>query len=454
MNRPRLVLGAALAAATLAAPAARADCCATYGPDLGGLAVQSGHALLGYATVDGSAVESGGSEQALGAIARIERTGATTKLPLPGPETTERTVPGLSVGLNGAGAAWLEGTAVKSSPLDATGALTAPSLSAPGPADRNAGPFVAAQPDGSRLVAWVQAGSLHAQRFAAGGAPAGPDVTVTAGLPPAPTVRLVSDLSGAAALLWVTAGGMSAQLIPAGGDAVAGAAVQIAAAAELASSPDRGLLDASSDGAGGVYAAIVTGPAGARQTELRALRPGAAAAVTTVLARPASGLYPSAALSPGGVAFLAKGKAGRADVMVRVLMPAAPPRRALNVSRTSTREIAVDGVALGRNERRVVLYRRAPKGRTRSEVLLRTITTQSAKPGTEVDISRTAKDAETQARLAVATDGTAYVAYITDHELADPDANYTCGQLKVRTLRGTHLSTARVLASCSVGSAI
>src|SRR4051794_21741212 len=82
---------AATATAALAAPTAQADCCTSYGPELGQLIGAGDHAVLGYATL--AADDAGGDPVRTGHLAQVSAANAVSKLDLPGAGATS--APGL-----------------------------------------------------------------------------------------------------------------------------------------------------------------------------------------------------------------------------------------------------------------------------------------------------------------------------------------------------------------------
>jgi hypothetical protein len=160
---------------------------------------------------------------------------------------------------------------------------------------------------------------------------------------------------------------------------------------------------------------------------------------------------PSVALSPGAVAYLAGGKKGNADVMIRRLIPGEAPTGATNLTRTTTPELSIEGIADVAGESTWVLYRRVPKHQHGADVLLNTL---SSKRGVEVDISQTKDRNESQARLAVDEDAIAYIAYITVEPSGDDEYSYDCNRLRTRTFGPGGKTPSRTVATCDIASSI
>jgi len=446
-----IVSAAGVLALLAAAPLAHADCCDSATPTAGAFAISSGQAFLPLDRVE---LETDQPVRHNGALAALRADGTVVgPRSVPSMPFQDVSRPVLSV-VPTSSAAWVQapdlGAPAGSRSEVRTGAVAADaqvttSVLVGTTATPDAQVGLVGAPDGSRLVVWRDGAEVHARRVASGDA-LGPAAVVTNGLSAARFVRVAGDLGGGAVVVWHEGSRLYALRVPVGTDPAAASEVDLGAVAAA------DVLAVETDGAGGVN--VVTRSGGSnRVTRLVQLPSGAAAPTATVIARSASGLSPSAALSPGAVAYLAKGKAGRPDVFVRILMPSSPPRGGVNVSRTSTSETAVSAVALGVGERRVVLYTRRPKGQSRTDLLLRPIAVFSKTPGTERNLSATTKATESAGRLAVAIDGTVYAAWTSTRSISSDTGSYACGVIAARVVTpGGTLKPVRKLADCAVTS--
>ncbi len=431
MNRRATAATASALAALAVAPAAHADCCTTYGPELGPLIATQHHALLGYATLDG---DDNGNAVRYGAYLQVSSGNIHTKRTLPAATpTTPRSVPSLSFAGGSAAIAWVAG-GTKKAGLAEDGSLVAPSVESADGSDADGAKVAGA------LVAHPQGRSLWA-----GG------VMLTSTLATPEAYDVVGDSDGNAAVVWADDDGIKTVLVPKGTAPQATQVKLLVAAAATRNSAGRwGILATSSDGAGGVRVAFASGGDALGMAQLASVAQDGHQTVAVLAQKTPKVKKPSVALSPGAVAYLAGGKKGNADVMVRRLIPGAAPTGATNLTRTTTSELSVEGIADVAGESTWVLYRRVPKHQHGADVLLNTLSTRR---GVEVDISRTKDQNESQARLAVDDDAIAYIAYLTEEPAGDDEYAYDCGRLRTRTF-GPSLTPARTVATCDVASAI